>query len=233
MLTHRVLTTVEELAQVERLEMEIWEVGPEEAVPVSMLQAVIDNGGLLLGAYHDERLIGFAFCFPAYKAGRLYLWSHMTGVHREYQRQAVGYTLKRMQREWALANGYDAIAWTFDPMRRGNANFNLNMLGAVARDYKPNVYGVIQEGINAGLPSDRLVAWWHLNGTDQIGLGSDEVRIEIPYNLTQLKRGGLSEALAWQGRVREAMQTAFAEGYIITTFVTDGQAERCWYVARR
>jgi predicted GNAT superfamily acetyltransferase len=56
--------------------------------------------------------------------------------------------------------------WTFDPLVRRNAYFNLSKLGAQARDYLVDFYGVMTDGINAGDESDRLLISWRLDSTE-------------------------------------------------------------------
>ena len=69
----------------------------------------------------------------------------------------------RRNEQWALAHDYRVMAWTFDPLQAGNANFNFNRLGVTARYYAVNHYGEMQDGLNAGLASDRLEAHWQLD----------------------------------------------------------------------
>ena len=68
--------------------------------------------------------------------------------------------MKLHQREWAAANGLDWIVWTFDPLVRRNAWFNLVVLGADVREYLPSFYGTMSDAINAGDESDRLLVAW-------------------------------------------------------------------------
>ncbi len=162
-LEYRVLNTLDEFETAHSLEIAIWGLHPRDAVPVNMLCALQHSGGSLLGAYDGDTLIGIALAFPARSGDRWLLWSHFTGVDRRYQGQGVGFALKCYQREWALANGFAEIRWTFDPLQRGNANFNLNRLGAIADRYYENFYGVMEDKINyAASPSDRVEAIWRL-----------------------------------------------------------------------
>jgi predicted GNAT superfamily acetyltransferase len=87
----------------------------------------------------------------------------MTGVIPEYQGKGIGFGVKQAQRRWALEHGYLVIAWTFDPLQRRNANFNLHLLKATSSTYHVNFYGTMTDGINAGMPSDRLEVEWDLN----------------------------------------------------------------------
>ncbi len=160
---YRVLETVPEFEQAAALEIAVWGIDPRDSVPVNLLRAIQHAGGLILGAYDGERIIGVALAFPARSEDDWVLWSHLTGVDRAYQGRGIGFAIKQQQREWALANGFEQICWTFDPLQRGNAHFNLRMLGATASRYHEDFYGMMVDEINrADLPSDRVEAVWRL-----------------------------------------------------------------------
>jgi predicted GNAT superfamily acetyltransferase len=162
LIQYREINDSAELQRVVDMELAIWATGYESAVPHNMLIAIIHSGGMVIGADDGENLVGFALAMPARRPDSLILWSHMAGVLPTYQRQGIGLGLKLAQREWALAHDYPIIAWTFDPLQRGNANFNLRMLGGRGLDYHVNFYGDMLDGINAGMPSDRMEITWTL-----------------------------------------------------------------------
>lgn len=159
---YRILDSVAEFEAVVDLEIRIWELSPRDAVPSSLLHAIAHNGGLIMGAYDGDKIVGMALMFPTSGNRTRRLWSHMAGVDPAFQGQGIGFGIKQYQRNWALQNGYSEIAWTFDPLQRGNANFNLHVLGATTNCYYLNYYGTMTDGINAGLPSDRVEAIWRL-----------------------------------------------------------------------
>ncbi len=144
------------------LQQAIWGMTPGEATSPYMMAAVVHNGGLVLGAELEGRLVGFCFGFIAWRDTGKLLWSHMAGVLPEYRDRGIGLQIKRAQRRWALERGLTEIRWTFDPMQRGNANFNFHHLRAVADIYLVDHYGVMTDAINAGLASDRLEVRWQL-----------------------------------------------------------------------
>jgi predicted GNAT superfamily acetyltransferase len=163
------ITTAEGASQVLQVELIAWDTDPIGAVPAHLHLAVAKNGGVLLGAYQDGRLVGYTLGWlglidahahrPA--AEQLKLVSHMTGVLPDYRDQGVGYRLKLAQREWALARDLDLITWTYDPLESRNANLNLHRLGTICSTYQRNVYGSMVDRVNAGVESDRfLVEWW-------------------------------------------------------------------------
>ena len=158
----RLLSTQEEIRSVEQLQREVWSLPDVEVVPLHVLITAAKNGGLLLGAFDDERLVGFVFGFPGLTPeGKLKHCSHMAGVHPAYRDRGLGYSLKLAQREHVLAQGIDLITWTFDPLETRNATLNFHKLGAICNTYLPNLYGEMRDGLNAGLPSDRFqVDWW-------------------------------------------------------------------------
>jgi predicted GNAT superfamily acetyltransferase len=55
--------------------------------------------------------------------------------------------------------------------------------------------------------------------------------VEIPYDISGLKRNDLDRAIQWQLAFRDTVQRALAAGYIVSGFVV--QRPRCWYVLRR
>jgi predicted GNAT superfamily acetyltransferase len=155
--------TIEELADINEvvsLQSDIW--SQDSVTPLPQLVASIHHGGILIGAYSENRLIGFCYGFAGYKNKEVYLISHMAAVRPEYQNLGVGYQLKIKQREWAVAYGYQKIVWTFDPLEVRNGYFNLCKLGAYSKTYIPSYYGEMQDKLNKGLPSDRLVIEWDI-----------------------------------------------------------------------
>ncbi|MDX2160374.1 MAG: GNAT family N-acetyltransferase [bacterium] len=164
----RILHTPAELETIVDLELAVWGLNPRDAVPSALMHVIALHGGVVLGAYDADRLVGLLLAFPARSTdtAEWLLWSHMTGIHPAYQSRGIGAALKRFQRQWALDNGYTRIGWTFDPLQRGNARFNFALLGAdaalTAQVYHVNFYGEMDDAINRGLPSDRLEVRWHL-----------------------------------------------------------------------
>ncbi|MBI3928789.1 MAG: GNAT family N-acetyltransferase [Armatimonadetes bacterium] len=156
----RILTTVEELRQVEDLQARIWGASDREVIPYHQLLVCAHNGGLVLGALDGPHLVGFAYAFPAVREGQLVLYSHLAGVDSAYRRRGLGGAMKLEQAAWARTHGYDRIVWTYDPLQAANAHLNLRWLGAVANRYHPDYYGAIDDDINRGLPSDRLEVEW-------------------------------------------------------------------------
>ena len=109
-----------------------------------------------------------SFAFLGRVEDRLCLYSQLTGVVPGYQSRGLGYEIKRLQRTIAHAEGIERIAWAFDPLQAGNAHFNLARLGASAGHYVENMYGLRTDALNAGVPTDRLIAEWDTGGDDVV-----------------------------------------------------------------
>lgn len=159
----RDLTTIEEFREVVGLEREIWGyTDSSDMVGVPVFIFTVHRGATLVGAFTAGRMIGFAYAVVGMKGGRPMMWSHMAGVLPEC-RGGVGYRLKLAQRDRALAQGYDLIEWTFDPMQAMNAHFNFAKLGGVVEEYAENFYGESTSALHRGTPTDRIVLSWRIS----------------------------------------------------------------------
>lgn len=161
----RTLETPEEMALVEELQRQVWPGSETDVVPAHVLLTVAHNGGLVLGAFDGEKLVGNAWGFPGLyevpDGPRPKHCSHQLGVLPEYRDSGVGFALKRAQWQMVRQQGLDRITWTYDPLLSRNAYLNIARLGAVCNTYLREVYGEMRDGLNVGLPSDRFqVDWW-------------------------------------------------------------------------
>ena len=161
----KVLESPDDMTAVEALQRAVWPGSETDVVPVHMLITAVHNGGLLVGAFVDEQLIGFVFGFPGIEftpdGPRPKHCSHMMGIHPAQRDAGIGFALKRAQWQMVRHQGLDHITWTYDPLLSRNAYLNIAKLGAVCNTYRRSEYGDMRDGLNAGLPSDRfLVDWW-------------------------------------------------------------------------
>ena len=158
------LYELEELRELESLLATVW--GSGEATPLNtdVLRALARSENYVVGARVGRQLVGG---LVGWLGGRpdhtLHLHSHILGVALDSQFVGVGFELKQHQRRWCLERGVKVVEWTTDPLVRRNAYFNLSKLGAEAREYLINFYGVMTDGINAGEESDRLLISWQLD----------------------------------------------------------------------
>jgi len=235
------------LIAIEDLQARAWEMEPRGIVPGALMGIIASGGGILLAAYdrdHGDRPVGFVLGLLARRDGRLYHASHMLATDPAYQGRGIGVALKRRQREVALAQGLDLMTWTFDPLIARNAHLNLHKLGAISHIYYEDYYGPMDDRFNGGLPTDRLLVEWRLNGpVPSVPLsvpaastpilsadgGKPVLRLErtpvgaplsvwIPEDSTAIKERDPAAALDWRLALRRALSWAFAHGYIVRDF---------------
>jgi predicted GNAT superfamily acetyltransferase len=153
--------SLEEMSACVALQKEVWNFTDAELLPLRMFVVAGKIGGQVIGGFDDGRMVGFAFSLPGVRGGYPYLHSQMLAVRPEYRNAGLGRQIKLFQRQDALAQGFDLIEWTFDPLEIKNSYLNIERLGAIARRYNVNQYGITSSPLQGGLPSDRLVAeWW-------------------------------------------------------------------------
>jgi predicted GNAT superfamily acetyltransferase len=218
-----------ELAEFEacvQLQREVWGESDLEVEPATGFIVAANTGGQVLGAFDGATLVGYTLALVGVRDGIVFLHSHHTGVHQDYRDLGVGRMLKLFQREEALSRGIRFIQWTFDPLELRNAHFNLNRLGAICRQYKPNLYGVTTSPLHRGLPTDRLLAEWHLdsprviasvNGRSKPATG-ESIGIEMPADLEQWKQSDPDRVKRVQDRIRAEFTECFSRGYAAVSF---------------
>ncbi|GAA4014847.1 GNAT family N-acetyltransferase [Deinococcus rubellus] len=236
-LSIRELSGLGELALTPPLARAVWGEGDQPEDP-SLLLAVQHIGGLVAGAVDgDGQIWAYLIGLPTKDADTQH--SHRLGVHPSARKQHLGEKLKRFQREWCLERGINQVRWTFDPLLLINAHLNIHRLGAVVRTFLPNYYGEMG-GINAGAPSDRFEAEWHLEGEraaahltgkasevwpedafqtlqgDLPDILPEALAVSVPADFYSLLREDTEMALAWRRRTGPLFSRLFGEGYVLT-----------------
>jgi predicted GNAT superfamily acetyltransferase len=159
----RELRELAELDEVYRLYDSIWRPDPSNPpVTTELLRALTKAGNYVGGAYDGDELIGACVGFFSAPA-EVSMHSHVAGVSGSARGRNVGFALKLHQRAWALRRGVSSISWTFDPLIRRNAYFNVAKLAARPTEYLTNFYGDMRDGINSGDDTDRLLVRWELD----------------------------------------------------------------------
>jgi len=219
----RDLAGMDEFAASEELQRVVWGRG-DTPDPGDLLMVISHEGGLTGGAFLGERLVGYVFGFPSRDPAIQH--SHRLAVHPDMRGQGLALRLKQYQRTWCLARGISLVRWTFDPLRHTNAHLNVARLGCTISTYHCDYYGVMK-GINAGVPSDRLLAEWHvaddhvarLVAGDKVQRSAEiEARISIPPDFERMLNEDIPAATAERLRVRGELQRAFVNGFSITGY---------------
>ena len=229
----RVLTGHADFHATVEVQKQVWGFSETDCVAPRLCAVAEEIGGLVLGAFLGERMIGFSLTFPGVKdGGRPYWHSHMTGVLPEYQNRGIGRRIKLLQRQQAVQVGIDLIEWTFDPLEIRNAYFNIERLGVVVRHFLPNQYGITSSRLHGGLPTDRLVAEWHVTservertiGGPPLESPAIAATIEIPSEIAGLRETEVEKAREIQTRVREEFQEHLANGLTVVGYQISGGA---------
>jgi len=251
--TIRKCETLGEMRACFALQKEVWGFADADLVPVRLFVVAAKIGGQVIGAFvhtvetglapsppggqrNDERngeqeLIAFALAIPATRNGHSYLHSQMLAVRRQFRNRGLGRRIKLHQREDALARGFDLMEWTFDPLEIKNAYLNIEKLGAIARRYNLNQYGITSSPLQGGLPTDRLVAEWWMKSkrVEAVLAGAPRAKfacrasIDVPAEIYDWKAAATTraQALAVQANNRERFTSAFAEGLSVLGYERD------------
>ncbi|TPW18166.1 MAG: hypothetical protein FD129_80 [bacterium] len=158
----RPLTTIADIQAAVELQKAVWQADDRDLVPVTEIIAARENGGIVLGGFEGDRMIGFVFSMVGRRGGVTYQYSRMLAVDPASRGQGLGAALKLAQKEAALALGDSWMEWTFDPLEGRNASLNLGRLGARVRHYYRDFYGARTSRFDLGIPTDRLRAEWDL-----------------------------------------------------------------------
>jgi predicted GNAT superfamily acetyltransferase len=182
----------------------VWGRLGEPSLDADILKALAHSGSYVAGAFAQDRLIGGLVGWLGGDPRReLHMHSHILGVLPDSEARGLGFELKQHQRRWCLEREVRVMEWTTDPLVRRNVYFNLTKLGAEAPNYFVNFYGEMQDGINAGEESDRLLIRWTLDS--ERAMSAAEGGLREP-DAERLREWG-SGAILSVGSSREPMMT--------------------------
>ena len=213
----------------------VWpKAGGGTEITKNLVTAMEHAGGYVSAAYLPEapsRPVGAVVSFiarhrDAHGTWHTHLHSHMAAVLEEARDRGIGRLLKFDQREWALENQLAVVSWTFDPLVRRNARLNLLKLGATVNEYLVNFYGDMDDDLNTGDESDRMMAWWEVGSERVTQAVAGTLRpvtvlpagarvIELPDDIVALRGANPAAAHDWRLRVREQVQSALADGLVL------------------
>ena len=226
----RLCHDLEEMRACVALQKEVWNFSDADLIPLRMFVVAEKIGGQIIAAFDGREAVGFGLSIPGYRDSRSYLHSHMLAVRQNYRNAGVGRRIKLFQREDALSRDFELIEWTFDPLEIKNAYLNIERLGAIARRYNINQYGITSSPLQGGLPTDRLVAEWWLKSkrVESILQGREAPfepvkSISIPAQVYEWKAKPTTrqKAKEIQDRNRDEFLQAFAGGLAVLGYERD------------
>ncbi len=211
----RPLDTVASVHEASAVLSEVWG-GDRTGMPANLLRALEHVGNYAFGVYDGDRMVGASVAFFGPPADRV-LHSHITGFLAPYRGRGIGRDLKAHQRAWALERGAERITWTFDPLVARNAHFNLETVGARVAEYLVDHYGPMDDGVNRGDESDRILVSWDLS-VPRPERGEVVASIAVPRDIEAIRPASAQDAAAWRRRVREAFIANLEEGLVVGGF---------------
>jgi predicted GNAT superfamily acetyltransferase len=227
----RTLDSADQMNELSAIFRQVWG-SATPLVSIEILMAVAHSGGYVSAAYErrrgEPRMLGASVAILARHLGRPALHSHITGLLPGARNSGLGRAMKMHQRQWALEHDIEWIVWTFDPLVRRNAWFNIAVLGAEIHEYLPSFYGTMHDTINAGDESDRLLVAWNVSDDADRPARPPVVPatgqlVATPTDIVALRRTDPQSAAMWRRTVREALMGALARGDRISGFTPDGE----------
>jgi predicted GNAT superfamily acetyltransferase len=252
----RTLHDVPGTRSAEALMMRVW--GTDRSgVPLTAatMRALAHAGNYVAGAFapgEPDRMVGCVVGFFGPPSARV-MHSHVAAVDAAQAGSGVGAAMKLHQRAWCLDRGVERMTWTFDPVISRNAHFNIRKLGARAVEYLEDFYGPMGDGLNAGLPSDRLLVEWTLadpfpaerprngHGAEQAQLlldagpsggpvsspvdpRAESLSLAVPRDFEALRRTDPSLAAQWRQALRDSLAPLVgSSGWSLVDFTREGR----------
>jgi predicted GNAT superfamily acetyltransferase len=210
-----------------RVLTEVW--GGAEPIPPDVIIAIVHAGGYASLASQivngKKQFVGGSLAIVGNHQRKLH--SHVTGVIDATTNTGVGRALKDHQWMWAKENEFSVISWTFDPLVRRNAHFNLIVLGAKVVKYCQNYYGEINDLINAGDQTDRLVVERQVDGLSLAPSGSTcvakdgDLIIPTPIDIVGLRNTDRDASTRLRLEQRASFESAFANSLSVQGLTHD------------
>lgn len=211
------LVSADQLAHLPPFEARIWG-GGGDCVSVNMLVATIGEGGVAIGAFDGDEIVGAVYGFATREPHVLH--SHYMAVDPRWRRNGLGIELKQRQRRWCLERGITHMRWTYDPLQLANAHLNLHVLGCTGVAYHVDYYGHLG-GINGSLPSDRVMVSWDLR--DGATKPEPELAVDVPPATADDIAASNDAALTARLHVRAELHERMANGWVAVDVDRDGR----------
>ena len=249
------LSAFHELDAMAELQTAVWGFSPIDVVPSYIFVAAVRAGGLVLGAYEEDKLVGYALGFRGYVDGQHFMYSHLVGVHPNYRDGGVGYDLKMAQKKFALENELEKIVWTFNPMHSRNARLNIAKLGARVSRY---IAPAKSENAFEGFLTPRYEVTWDIQQSHKqsdgwkralriadvsesnfpvlvpgVDVAQEPIlSLQVPLDFDSLLEKEPEKAQAWQSMVMDYSDRLLNNGFVVSDYRCDDVSghyllERC------
>ncbi len=244
----RTLCSAHDFRQCVELQRSTWGATYGDVVPASVLQITHKVGGVVLGAFDEEQLVGFAYGLTGVQGKRLVHWSHMLAVKPEYRNRGIGAALKQEQRGLLRELGVEEMQWTFDPLVARNAHLNLRRLGVRVLDYICDLYGDTGSILHS-FGTDRMVVGWSVTASHPVspqappsgpaesafpftpdsnppeiptGIpAASTVLVPVPRDIEALAASNPEAAMQWRRATRAAFTALLRQGFHVSGFVRE------------
>ncbi len=224
--TLRPLTTIDDADDILRVMIATW--GEHQLLPREMIVALAEAGDVPYGAFAGPEMIGYVLGWAGVAPeDGLHMHSHMLAAVPDRRHRGVGYALKLAQRAQCLDQGIHLVRWTFDPMIARNAWLNLGKLGAIADGFRRDFYGRMDDAINVGERSDRLLVRWELDrepGSHPVP--TDAPIVEIPRDHEALRATDPEAARAARDDAAQRIESLLGRSMVIAAFDPGAAAYR-------
>lgn len=232
---YRLLSGQNDYNECFRLQKEVFGFSNKDAISPALLglfNRQFPKIGFSIGAFFENRLIGFLLSTSTAKSNSLY--SIMLAVDQNFRNMNIGEGLFLKQKEICLNNNIDIIYFIYDPLEGNLANLYIHKLGMEGIQYESTVYSLENDQI----PNDKILVQWNLESSinrKQIALNKyfqlkfpfensirtdiDKVMFEIPGNFIELCKNNHQNAVRWRKKTRELFSILINEkGFVINDF---------------
>jgi predicted GNAT superfamily acetyltransferase len=181
-------------------------------------------GGIALGAFADERLVGYSYAVPGFDGVKPFLLSCGLAVTKAHGSRGIGEALKREQAKRARQAGYDLIRWTTNSLASAPLHLYLSKLGGRLVGFREEMYAGFRESVF----SDEVEIEWDLSraARSRKTADPDSHSVEIPWDREALAARSPELAGRWVARVRKEMAALLAAGYVGTAVCADRSRDR-------
>lgn len=240
-----------ELVKVIHLGKKIWGFSEAESIPYHTLVTILHSGGVVFGAFLDEKLIGYSIATVALRE-EYALYLYMIGVSNKYTSKGIAQTLFKKNKDFANKKNIKSIYWSFNPLDASVASLYLNKLNAIVN--QPMVYDMYGLDVDS-LPTDRFIAQLSLshnksnilynksiskktkidnslmnhsqfNQSKGTIYGDNKIAVEFPYSLNNLD---MKEFI----KIFRKLFTSYLKNYMVVDFISLKDKRKCYYILNR